>query len=76
MMTVRDWDVKPMAGICWATAAGIGKEVADKCGYGQAEWKDLGYTIIGGVISVGIITAVRGVIHKKHNKRCQVQGIH
>jgi hypothetical protein len=44
-----------LAGMGWTTAAGIGKETYDSYLGGKFDFKDLGATIIGGAISVGII---------------------
>ena len=69
MMTIDNQYLKPIYGIGWATIAGVGKELIDLGGFGTAEWKDIGATIIGGCISVGIITAIHGIFkNRKQNK--------
>ncbi len=63
---------KPVAyGIGTATIAGMGKELSDLGGFGTPDWKDLGATVIGGVVSVGIITGFRAIFRRQpnHNKR-------
>lgn len=63
---------KPVAyGIGTATIAGVGKELSDMGGFGTPDWKDLGATVIGGVVTVGIITGFRAIFrhHGTHNKR-------
>jgi hypothetical protein len=67
MLTTDNDNLRPLYGIMWATAAGVGKETIDLCGYGTPEWKDLGYTIAGSVISVGIILCVSKI--KKSKRR-------
>lgn len=58
-----------VAGITWAALTGAGKEVADMVGFGTPEWKDFGATVIGGIVSVGIITGIKVIIrHKKHKR--------
>jgi|WetSurMetagenome_2_1015567.scaffolds.fasta_scaffold596584_2 hypothetical protein len=54
--------------ISGATIAGIGKETYDKVQGGPFDVKDLGATMIGGIVSVGIIEGTRAIIkhHKKH----------
>ncbi len=55
-------------GMIWGIGAGLVKEGYDLMGYGTPEWKDLGATILGSAISVGIITGIRAiVIHHKRN---------
>lgn len=51
-------------GVGAATIAGAGKELADLGGLGTPDLKDLGATILGGIISVGIITGVKAIIKK------------
>jgi hypothetical protein len=63
---------KPVAyGIGTATIAGVGKELSDLGGFGTPDWKDLGATVIGGVVSVGIITGFRAIFRHQsnHSKR-------
>jgi hypothetical protein len=63
---------KPVAyGIGTATIAGVGKEISDMGGFGTPDWKDLGATVIGGVVSVGIITGFRAIFRHQqgHGKR-------
>jgi hypothetical protein len=63
---------KPVAyGIGTATIAGVGKELSDLGGFGTPDWKDLGATVIGGVVSVGIITGFRAIFrhHGNNTKR-------
>jgi len=70
MMTTNNENLKPIYGIGWSVIAGAGKEISDKVlKTGQAEWKDLGATVIGGCISVGVISAVKGVIKNKKQKK-------
>jgi hypothetical protein len=69
MLTTNNDNLRPFYGIAWATAAGVGKETMDLCGFGQAEWKDLGATIVGGCISVGVITAIDGLFKNKKRKK-------
>lgn len=68
MLTTGNDNLKPLYGVAWATAAGMGKELVDLTGYGKPEWKDLGATIIGGCISVGVITAITGLVKNKKDK--------
>jgi hypothetical protein len=62
---------KPIAyGIGTATIAGVGKELTDLGGFGTPDLKDLGATVIGGVVSVGIIAGVKAIIKTtKRNRR-------
>ena len=68
---------KPIVmGIGWATAAGVGKELADMGGLGTPEWRDLEATVIGGVIGVGILTGVNYIVRKHKSKRhCKVHNV-
>ena len=53
-----------------STIAGVGKELIDLGGFGTPEWRDLGWTMIGGVVSAGILTGIKKVIHihkHRHN---------
>ena len=60
---------KPMVyGLGSATLAGAGKELADMGGFGNPDWKDLGATIVGGAVSVGIILGVKAIFKKQHNR--------
>jgi len=62
-------NTKPVIfGITGAAIAGIGKESLDKIKGGKFDTKDLGYTILGDVISVGIITVVKKI--KPRKKHC------
>lgn len=59
-------------GLGTATLAGVGKEVADLGGFGTPDIKDLGATIIGGAVSIGVITGVKAIIkragvHRRYN---------
>jgi hypothetical protein len=51
-------------GVGSATIAGVGKEVTDLGGFGTPDFKDLGATVLGGVVSAGIITGVKAIIRK------------
>ena len=69
-LTTDNDRLRPVYGIALATAAGIGKESMDMIGFGKPEWKDLGATVVGGVVSVGIVTGIRTIIKKvKRNKQ-------
>jgi len=62
--------VPPVVGISMATLAGITKESWDKLNGGPFDIKDLGATITGGIISVGIIEGIRAIVkHKKSHKK-------
>ena len=52
-----------------ATVAGVGKELVDMGGFGTPDIKDLGATVIGGVVTAGIITGVRAIFHKPGQNR-------
>jgi hypothetical protein len=63
-----------LAGLGWATLAGLGKEVFDLGVYGKFDCKDLGFTVAGAVVSTGIITGVKSIIkhgqkHKKYKRQ-------
>jgi len=51
-------------GVGSATIAGVGKELTDLGGFGTPDVKDLGATIIGGVVSAGVITGVKAIIKR------------
>jgi hypothetical protein len=53
-------------GISGATLAGIGKETYDKLQGRPFDVRDLGATILGGIVSVGIIEGIRAII--KHRQ--------
>lgn len=53
-------------GISGAVILGGTKELFDLAGGGTAEWADFGYTVLGGVISVGIIYGIKAIF-----KRCK-----
>lgn len=55
-------------GITGSALVGIGKESWDKINGRPFDMRDLGFTIIGGVISSGIITGIRKMIKHKKNK--------
>ncbi len=58
-----------IAGVLWATVAGAGKESYDKMTGGKFDVKDLGATVIGSIVSVGIITGIKAIKkHKRHIK--------
>jgi hypothetical protein len=73
-MTTNNEYLKPIYGIGWATMAGAGKElIYDKyMKLGIAEWKDFSYTLIGSCISVGIISAIKGIIKNHKNKKYHI----
>ena len=52
-------------GLSGATIAGISKETYDKLNGNKFDCKDLGYSILGGAISVTIIHVIRKSINKK-----------
>jgi hypothetical protein len=55
--------LKPIIyGISGAAIIGVGKESYDYLSYGKFDYRDLGATILGGVISVSIITGVKAII--------------
>jgi hypothetical protein len=67
-LTVEQKGAAPyIAGLGWVTLAGAGKELADSAGWGEPEWSDFKFTIIGGCISVGIIYLINHV-KKTHRK--------
>jgi hypothetical protein len=66
--TATGW--KPMAyGIGTATLTGAGKELADLGGFGNPDWKDLGATMIGGVVSEGVIMGVKAIFGKHRTNK-------
>jgi hypothetical protein len=72
MLTVpeKTWYNQAIAGIIWSSSAGALKEICDAGGMGTPEFKDFGYTVVGGIISTGIITGIKVIIKKaKKNKR-------
>jgi len=61
--------LKPIIyGITGATIAGLTKETWDFARGKRFDVKDLGYTVLGGVVSVGVITGIKAII-KCHKKR-------
>lgn len=71
----RDNDWKCAAwGIGVATLAGAGKELADMGGFGTPEWKDFGATVIGGIMSVCVITGIRHIARHR-GARNHYQGV-
>lgn len=67
----EDKNLKPILyGIGASVVAGAGKELVDMGGFGKPDIKDFGATVIGGVVSVGIITGVKAII--KHHKRHKI----
>ena len=55
-------------GLSGSVIAGGAKELYDlTTKTGHAEWKDLGATILGSIVSVGIITGIKRLV--KHHKR-------
>jgi hypothetical protein len=70
MLPVQSTGWKPFVyGVGSATVAGMGKELADLGGFGTPDFKDLGATVIGGIVSVGIITGFKAIFHKSNNSR-------
>jgi hypothetical protein len=60
---------KPLVyGIGAATVAGAGKEILDMGGFGTPDVKDFGATVLGGVISTGIVVGVKAIIKHKHKR--------
>lgn len=47
-----------------AMAAGIGKEVWDLDGHGDASWRDLTWDVIGTVTGLAVATAIDWLIHR------------
>jgi len=74
MLTTDNDNLKPLYSIAWVTAAGAGKEIIyDKwMKLGTPDFKDFGATVIGGFISLGIISVVKGVIHNHKNKKYHI----
>jgi hypothetical protein len=61
--------IKPFVfGIGASAIAGAGKEIVDLGGFGTPDIKDFGATVIGGIISVGMVQGVKAIVHtvKKH----------
>ena len=56
-------------GVSGAAIIGIGKETYDYMSYRKFDCKDLGATILGGVISVGIITGVKAIFKSHKSNR-------
>ena len=56
-------------GFSIALTAGIGKEALDHVTGGRAEFKDLQYTILGGVVGALASYGVMKLVQKKHRKR-------
>jgi hypothetical protein len=70
-LTVPDKGVqKEVIGVAWATIAGLGKETVDGFGFGTPDIKDVGYTVIGAVVSVTVIRGVKEIVKvvKKHKR--------
>jgi hypothetical protein len=70
---VGDYNIKSewkpiIYGIGGATLAGIGKESYDKIKGRPFDVRDLGATMLGGIISVGIIEGVRLIINKTRDR--------
>jgi hypothetical protein len=63
----KKW-VPIVADIGGSTMMGIGKETWDKLNGRPFDVKDLGATITGAIISVGLIEGIRGLV-KRHNRR-------
>jgi len=71
-MTVKNEGYKPLiAGIGWATLAGIGKETLDKAGFGTYENKDIAWMVIGGIVGSGIVYFTNKLIHGRHRHRAE-----
>jgi hypothetical protein len=63
-------DKKPVLyGITGAALAGIGKETYDKINGNKFDCKDLGFTILGGAISVTVIELIKRGVNKKRVKK-------
>jgi len=56
-------------GVGSSVVAGAGKELVDLGGFGTPDIKDFGATVIGGIVTVGVITAVRGILNINKHKR-------
>ncbi|MBK7712024.1 MAG: hypothetical protein IPJ37_14440 [Bacteroidales bacterium] len=72
MLPTQSSGWKPLVyGLGSATIAGAGKELADMGGFGTPDWKDLRATVIGGVVSVGVIMGVKAIFktHRTNKQR-------
>jgi hypothetical protein len=59
-------------GVGSATIAGVGKELTDMGGFGTPDIRDLGATVIGGLVSAGIITGIKAIIKRTSPTRRRV----
>lgn len=65
----QDELLKPaIYGLTGAAILGTSKELLDLAGLGTAEWKDLGATMLGAVITQGVIIGAKTII-KRRRKR-------
>ncbi len=51
-------------GMIGATGLGVSKELLDLAGLGTPEWADLGATMLGAAISMGIIIIVKVIVKR------------
>jgi hypothetical protein len=79
--TTLNENLQPLHAIIAATIAGAGKElVIDKwLKFGTPDWRDFTYTVAGGIIAAGTVSAIKGVVknrkHKKGSYQMTINGI-